>query len=244
MPRNYLRLSVAHICPGLLNTDSGNILAFKNRCEWRNIDVEVEAIEDGTRLNPRKYDFYFIGSGPESHYKLASEELYSHRENLYKACQKDALILGVGAGYFLLGNYYQPIEGEILAGIGIFDIRTLEAEKRFTGNTLAKAGFLSPKTVVGFENNNCLTYLGDDAEPFMQISRGKGNNGEDKTEGARLNNTFGTYFHGPILPKNPQLCDYFITLTLNRKYEDDFELASLDDDIEKHAHRDGVLTKY
>ena len=40
------------------------------------------------------------------------------------------------------------------------------------------------------------------------ISIGNGNNGEDKTEGARKNNVFGTYLHGAFLPKNPEFADY------------------------------------
>ena len=37
--------------------------------------------------------------------------------------------------------------------------------------------------------------------------RGFGNNGEDGTEGARYKNVFGTYSHGPVLPKNPAFAD-------------------------------------
>lgn len=244
MSRNYLRLAVAHLCPSLLNTDKGNLLAFKNRCGWRNIDIEVTEIDKDSRLNPRKYDFYYIGSGAQSQLKLASESLCVHKEDLIKAKNMDALMLGVGAGYFLMGNYYQPLEGEILPGVGLLDIRTNETEKKYTGNTLARINLSKPDTVVGFENNNCLTYLNGETTPLMEIKRGKGNNGEDKTEGAKDKNVFGTYFHGPLLPKNSALCDHFISLALRRKYGEDMKLSELDDDIEKYVHKDRVKAKY
>ena len=49
---------------------------------------------------------------------------------------------------------------------------------------------------------------------------GYGNNGEDGTEGVHFKNVFGSYSHGPLLPKNPAFCD----------------LLLLDDSAEQAAH--------
>ena len=62
-----------------------------------------------------------------------------------------------------------------------------------------------------------------------------GNNGEDKTEGVRYKNVFGTYSHGPVLPKNPELCDFILKTALEHKYGK-CQLSSLDDDAEHRAH--------
>lgn len=43
-----------------------------------------------------------------------------------------------------------------------------------------------------------------------KVVRGFGNNGIDGHEGAIVENCIGTYLHGPILPKNPQLADWLI----------------------------------
>ena len=64
---------------------------------------------------------------------------------------------------------------------------------------------------------------------------GFGNNGEDGTEGARYKNVFGTYSHGPLLPKNPALCDTILLTALVRKYGA-AELSPLDDEAELAAH--------
>jgi lipid II isoglutaminyl synthase (glutamine-hydrolysing) len=64
---------------------------------------------------------------------------------------------------------------------------------------------------------------------------GFGNNGEDGTEGAHFKNVFGTYSHGPMLPKNPGFCDLLLKTALERKYGVT-ELQPLDDTFEIAAH--------
>jgi CobQ-like glutamine amidotransferase family enzyme len=50
---------------------------------------------------------------------------------------------------------------------------------------------------------------------------------------------FGTYSHGPVLPKNPEFCDHICKTALERRYGN-VSLAPLDDTLEKAAH-DRVL---
>ena len=90
-------------------------------------------------------------------------------------------------------------------------------------------------TVVGFENHSGKTYLGAGAEPLGQVIAGFGNNGEDGTEGVHYKNLLGTYSHGPLLPKNPELCDTILLSALERKYGR-AELVTLDDSAELAAH--------
>ena len=66
--------------------------------------------------------------------------------------------------------------------------------------------------------------------------RGHGNNGEDGTEGVRYKNVFGTYSPGPLLPKNPALCDEILRGARCRKYGA-AELAPLDDAAEESARQ-------
>ena len=67
--------------------------------------------------------------------------------------------------------------------------------------------------------------------------KGFGNNGEDQTEGAIYKNSFGSYLHGPILPKNPYLADYLIKLAFEKKYKKSIVLSPLDDSLENQARR-------
>ena len=90
------------------------------------------------------------------------------------------------------------------------------------------------ETVVGFENHSGKTYLGDSVRPLGTVLSGNGNNGEDGTEGARYKNVFASYSHGPLLPKNPKLCDLILKTALERKYAD-VSLSALDDEFENRA---------
>lgn len=75
------------------------------------------------------------------------------------------------------------------------------------------------------------TFLGEKAIPFANIVYGHGNNSKDKTEGIFYKNSIGTYFHGPVLSKNPHLADFLIAKSLNR-----LDLKPLDDFLILTAH--------
>ena len=94
----------------------------------------------------------------------------------------------------------------------------------------------SGAVVVGFENHSGRTYLGNGVEPLGRIIKGFGNNGRDKTEGVRYKNTFCTYSHGPLLPKNPDFADMLIISALQRKHGE-ISLAPLDCKTEILARR-------
>lgn len=241
-----LKISLAHLYPELLNIygDFGNVLAVKNRCEWRNIEVEITQINIGDKIEPEKYDFYFIGGGQDNQQIDVSRELQLQRNALHDSMNMDAVMLGICGGYQLFANYYQPNKGARLLGIGLLDAHTIAGNKRFIGNVTAKTEFTMPKTLVGFENHSGLTYLQGETKPLAIVEVGAGNNGEDKTEGARYKNVFGTYLHGSFLPKNPHFTDYLIKLALEKRYKDTIELQKLNDELELNAHMSLINKPY
>ncbi len=147
-----------------------------------------------------------------------------------------AAALTVCGGYQLFGHVYRPHDAPPLPGIGIFDVETDAGSERFIGNVVAESEW---GELVGFENHSGLTWLGLDVEPMARIVHGRGNNGQDGTEGARYKNALGCYLHGSILPKNPALADWLIARGLEYRGQDP-ELAPLSDTLEVHAHRSAV----
>lgn len=241
-----LKLKLVHLYPLFLNLygDAGNILTLKKRCEWRGIDLEIEHINIDDKIEEGT-DIYFIGGGQDRQQVEVSEELQKHKSILTAEYHNDAVFLGICGGYQLMGEYYQPHDAKRLEGIGLLDAYTVAGSTRFIGNVTAEVNYLMPTTIVGFENHSGLTYLNSDnseTKPMATIMTGKGNNGQDKTEGARSRNAFGTYLHGSFLPKNPHFADYLIKLALRKRYNDDIELAPLDDSLEFNAHN-SVLNK-
>ena len=88
---------------------------------------------------------------------------------------------------------------------------------------------------MGFENHGGRTFIGDN-KPFGTVAFGFGNNGEDGKEGVMYKNVIGTYLHGPLLPKNPHVCDRLIGTALERRFGSS-QLEPLDDEDEKRANR-------
>lgn len=225
------KLKIGHLYPKLLNIygDGGNILALKRRCEWRGIEVFVDEINVGDDIS--EHDIYFIGGGQDLQQIEVSKELQRHKDFLTEERDRGCVFLGICGGYQLMGHYYQPHEGDRLEGISLLDAYTVAGNKRFIGNVTAKTEFVEPKTLVGFENHSGLTYLQGETKPLGTVSVGNGNNGMDKSEGARFKNIFGTYLHGSFLPKNPHFADYMLELALGEKF------TPLDDTIENCAHK-------
>ena len=239
-----LKLKLTHLYPLFLNIygDIGNIKVFQKRCEWRGIELEIEQLNIGD-IPQKGTDIYFIGGGQDRQQVEVSYELQKHKSLFHDEYNENAVFLGICGGYQLLGEYYQPHEAKRLEGIGILDAYTIAGSNRFIGNVSAKIDYIDSKnTLVGFENHSGLTYLQGETTPMATVLIGNGNNGIDKTEGARSKNAFGTYLHGSFLPKNPHFADYLIELALKKRYNDDIKLKPLDDDIELKAH-EMVLNK-
>lgn len=244
MEEKDLKISIAHLYPRLLNLygDMGNIITLTKRCEWRGIKVEYEAINSAAVK--KEHDLYFIGGGQDKQQQDVAGELYKNKEFLLDERDKGAVFLGICGGYQLFGHYYKPFEGDKLLGIGLMDAYTVAGKKRFIGNVTIETDFLAPVTLVGFENHSGLTYLEGSTKPLGHVLAGNGNNGVDKTEGARYKNVFGTYLHGSLLPKNPHFADYLIELALEKRYGRKIKLSALNDDFEIKTHNSLIGKAY
>jgi CobQ-like glutamine amidotransferase family enzyme len=235
-------MKITHLYPKSLNLygDMGNLLTLVKRCEWRGIGVEINEVNIGDRIP--ESNLYFMGGGQDCQQVEVSREIVQYKEFLIEQRDKGAVFLGICGGYQLFGHYYQPFEGEKLLGAGLLDAYTIAGKKRFIGNVTVQTDFPEwvnvSKTLVGFENHSGLTYLQGETKPLGLVSTGHGNNGEDKTEGARFKNVFGTYLHGSVLPKNPHFADYLTELALGHA------LAPLDDEIEIKTHKSLVGKAY
>lgn len=242
-----LSLKIAWMYPDLMSTygDRGNIIVLKKRCEWRGIKVKVNEVTLETPISELKNcDLIFMGGAQDRQQKLAGEDFLKRKGPVIKKMvEKGIPALFVCAAYQQVGHYYKPYQGEPVPGPGIFDLVTEhpgDQAKRLIGNVVAKLLLpekLKDKTTVGFENHGGRTRLGSKLQPLARIVRGRGNNGADGYEGAFYKNAIGSYFHGPLLPKNTHIADWLIQKALEVKYEKELMLEKLNDDLEWQAHR-------
>lgn len=236
-----MELNICHLYPDILNLygDRGNIITMKRRLEGRGIKVNIDECSIGQPLNADKYDIFFIGGGQDFEQEVLLRDLSSGKaQDIRTAVEEEKTFLAICGGYQMLGEYYKTWDGVQLDFIGAIGVHTIGAKERMIGNYMFRTTPESGDTVVvGFENHSGKTYLSEQVAPLGMMLSGNGNNGEDKTEGARYKNVFGTYSHGSLLPKNPALCDFILQTALNHRYDGAEPLAPLDDTLELNAHR-------
>lgn len=212
-------IRLGHFYPELLNLygDRGNIITLVKRCQWRNIEIEVEEISLGVRVDLSRFDILFLGGGSDREQILITNDLRARLGDLRAAIDQGVIVLAICGGYQLLGKYYRTLDGREIPGLAIIDFHTLAGKERLVGDAVVKVE-IDEKTllVVGFENHSGRTFIGNHP-PLGHVKRGHGNNGLDRGEGIRYKNVFGSYLHGPLLPKNPDLADHLLSLALKRR---------------------------
>jgi CobQ-like glutamine amidotransferase family enzyme len=235
-----MELRLLALYPEQMNiyADRGNILFLEHRCAWRGIAFRRESSGPGESFDPDAHDLIYIGGGQDRDQRIVARDMLdTKRDALAEAVEADAVVLAVCGGYQLLGHGYAMGE-ERIAGLGLADLETIrDPGPRLIGNVAIEADLgEGPRLVAGFENHGGRTHLGPEAEPLGRVVKGFGNNGKDGLEGVRRRNMFGTYLHGPLLPKNAWLADRLIAIALARRMGEPPELEPLDDALEMAAH--------
>lgn len=216
-----MNINICHLYPDVLNLygDRGNIICLKKRLEWRGIEATVTEIPIGKCDSLSDYDIFFIGGGQDFEQKVLLGDLAGSKGELIKqAVEDDKTFLCVCGGYQIMGKYYETYDGQRCDFLGAIDFYTVGTKKRMIGNYTYKCSDASGGSIVhGFENHSGHTFLGNGVEPLGTVTEGYGNNGKDGTEGCRYKNVFCTYSHGPVLPRNPELCDFILDTAIARK---------------------------
>ncbi len=236
-------IKIMHLYPDLLNLygDSGNIEALRRRLLWRGYEVEVVVFTtESETLDLSDVDILFLGGGTDKEERLALESLRKYKDDIKKYIEDEGVLVALCGGFSMLGKSY-PSGDERIDGLNVLDIKTEISKNRFSGDVVIKSNLLDT-TVVGFENHGVETDIGM-YQALGEVLVGNGNNGEDKTEGLTYKNVVASYLHGPLLPKNPKLCDYILLNAIKRRDESVVELSPLDDAMENMAH-DLILKRY
>lgn len=234
-----MELKICHMYPDVLNLygDRGNVLCMTRRLAWRGIDASVTKLPIGRRESLAGFDIVFIGGGQDFEQQVLLDDLHRGKDKEIVAAIEDGVtFLTICGGYQMMGSYYETYDHKRCDFIGAVDLYTVGSKQRMIGNYKFRCSEGAGGSVaVGFENHSGKTWLGKGVEPLGTVLAGFGNNGEDGTEGVHYKNLFGSYSHGPLLPKNPALCDLLLLTALRRKYGVD-ALDPLDDAAELTAH--------
>lgn len=226
-------LNVCHLYGNLMNTygDIGNLLVMDYYAKKMDVHMNYDLISLHDHFDPDKYDFVLFGGGQDFEQSVIASDLQEKKEALNQYIQNDGAMLAVCGGYQLIGQYYIDAAGNKIPGIAALPHYTRgqeEGEERLIGNVKIFNPHFNEE-YIGFENHGGRTFLGEGEEPLGEILEGNGNNGTDKGEGVIYKNTFGTYFHGPILARNENLAVRLLNIAMKNRYGDDYKEVTLEE---------------
>lgn len=251
-------IKILYLYPDMLELygDYGNIQVLKYRIESRGYKAIIDRYSIGNAApNFNDYDIVFAGGGADNEQSILAEDLVKYKDNIKEAVKNGVFFLLICGAYQLFGKYYKGVEGNIIPGLEVFDYYTVanpDRKKRCIGNIVIETNLCykidenveqkSIKTkIIGFENHGGQTF--DISNSFGNVLFGNGNKFGDSEEGFFENNVIATYLHGPLLSKNPELCDYIIKYCLNRKYNENIKLTPLNDEFENLC-REQLLNRF
>lgn len=209
-PSSLGRVGLVWVYPDLLSTygDRGNLLVLERRARLRGLDVESVMVNADQPI-PQQADIYLMGGGEDLPQILAASRLRADG-GLTAAARTGAVIFAVCAGYQLLGREFGGEDGQPVQGLEILNMHSGRSQRRGVGEILADVDpSLGVPRLTGFENHQGVTQLGDGVAPLAKVAVGVGNG--DGTEGAIAGRVVGTYLHGPVLVRNPDLADLLLT---------------------------------
>ncbi|KSZ56669.1 glutamine amidotransferase [Rhodococcus pyridinivorans KG-16] len=203
------------VLPDVMGTygDGGNALVLRQRLRMRGHDAEIVEIGLNDPV-PESLDLYTLGGAEDAAQRLATRHLQRY-PGLQRAAERGAPVLAICAAIQVLGHWYETSSGERVDGVGILDATTSPQQTRAIGEIVIRptlSGVTQPLT--GFENHRGGTTLGADAIGLGRVDRGVGNGVGDGLEGAVQGSVIGTYLHGPVLARNPELADHLLMRAL------------------------------
>lgn len=213
MPESTVRIGL--VLPDVMGTygDNGNALILKQRLRMRDIDAEIVQITLSDPV-PESLDVYTLGGAEDSAQRLATRHL-SKYPGLQNAAARGVPVLAICAAIQVLGHWYETSSGEKVDGVSLFDVTTSPQENRSIGEVITEP-VLSGLTqkLSGFENHRGGTTLGPEAGALAKVTHGVGNGVGDGREGVVQGSVIGTYMHGPVLARNPELADFLLEQAL------------------------------
>ncbi len=214
-------LRVLHLYAGALgiNGDAGNVLALRQRLQWRGLAAEVVVVEAGQAL-PGEVDIVHIGSGPRSARDALLSDIGARSEQLQSWASSGVAMIAVGAGFQLVSRAIISLDGSQHPGAAVLPVTIRDVAARSVGEVLGMPA--GGRRLAGYLNH-AVEVERHDVEPLVELDRGPAvgpsDSSERRLDGVRVGGLVGTHLHGPVLPMNPALADELLQHALARHGE-------------------------
>lgn len=208
-------LLVVDLYPSLLQPegDHGNVVALTFRARQHGLRATSVVVHPGDEV-PRAAA-YFLGGSEDLDLPECARLLRSSGV-LHAAVEQGAVVVGVGAGYPVLTRSFQDLEGRQHEGLGLLDVR-VHHDALASGPVVTWPNpELSLPALSGYEFHRGRAERGAGVAPFAELQVGTGDSrsrlapSQSATDGARSGRVIGTWLHGPLLPRNPELTDLLL----------------------------------
>ena len=210
-------INVLHLYYDLLNLygENANTRCIKRALELNKIKVNVDLKSIGDKIDFKKYDLIYIGSGSEEDLLLALDDIKTRKEELKKYIEEDKYLILTGNSMDLFGEYIET--DKKIDALGIFKYHTKfinesifenASTDRIVGEIKAKTKLIKQE-IIGFQNRCDLNI--NIKTPLFKINKKFSNDLENENEGFTYKNVYATHIIGPLLIRNPYLTDYILS---------------------------------
>ena len=192
---------------GLYYGDYGNV-AYLSKCLEK-----AEFIYTGNKEVPsfvnNKVDLVYLGSLSENKQLIAIERLLKYRDIIRKRIEENVIFIFTGNAMEILGKYIETENGEQTECLGLYDFCSKRNMNRRQNYLFL--GKYDGFDIVGNKSQYSLCY-GNFDKPFIEVTKGMGNNEGCGYEGIHDHNLFATYLLGPFLILNPLFTEKIIRM--------------------------------
>lgn len=212
-----MEINILHLYYDLLNLygENGNIKALKKHLEEQNIKVNIEFLTLNDKIDFKKYDFVYIGSGTEKNLNLALKDLIKYKKSIKEYIENNKFFLATGNSIVLFGKTLK--ENNITHKcLEIFDYESKKEDFRMVDQVVFNMPLIKTK-IIGFQNQSYTTK--NIKNSLFEVIRGVGSYPNSEYEGLHYKNFYGTYVIGPLLVRNPNLLSYIIKELIKSKDE-------------------------
>ena len=221
-------INVLHLYYDLLNLygENANTRCIKRALELNKIKVNVDLKSIGDKIDFKKYDLIYIGSGSEEDLLLALADIKTRKEELKKYIEDDKYLILTGNAMDLFGEYIETDKRTDALGIFKYQTKFINesifenaSTDRIVGEIKAKTKLIKQE-IIGFQNRCDLNI--NVKTPLFKINKKFSNDLENENEGFTYKNVYATHIIGPLLIRNPYLTDYILSnLCKNKKLKYD-----------------------
>ena len=205
-----VKIRVGHLYPDYLNiyADRGNIAVLRRaRAARAGTSSRCGRSACATPCPPARSTSSTSAAARIASRRSSRTTSPQKADALREAVEGGAAFLAVCGGYQLLGRSYRDVAGEELPGIGLLPLHTIAGERRMIGDVLLDCAWAG-QTLAGLREPR----RPHDPRRRRRAARPRASpasatTASRATRAAAYRRAYGTYLHGPLLPRNPWFAD-------------------------------------